>query len=160
MQMFELKQFEESPVTGIVDFEMRWDLGHGIKVDRGSFTDRRDAEKYVYSSKHSFILIMFERYVNHANVLFETGHRDFYRKEDKVVALDRCNRYKEWLIDKKLEAICKVILVLEEDMRRILPTPGNASHYSSESKLMDMIVFCKNELKNYPQTKKQMQLEV
>ena len=155
LQMFELKTFEESKVTGITDFEMRWDLGHGPRVDRGSFTNRHDAEKYVLSTKRSYILVMFERFVNHAVVLFETGHHDFYRKEDKIASLDRCRLYNQWLQDKKLEEICKVLLALEEDMRRILPTPGNSSHSSSESKLMDMIVFCKHELKNYPAGKNQ-----
>ncbi len=159
MQMFEVKTFDVCPKTGIVSFEMRWDLGHGTKTDRGNFTDRRDADKYVLSSKRSYILLLFSKYVAHARVLFETGHHDFYRTETKIASLDRCSKYNQWLADKKLEEICKVILVLEEDMRRILPTPGNPSHSSSESKLIDMIVFCKRELKNYPQTKIQAKTE-
>ena len=153
--MFELKSFDICPKTGITSFDMRWDLGHGTKTDRGSFVDRRDAEKYVLSSKRSYILIMFSKFVSHAMVLFETGHHDFYRKENKIASLDRCQKYNQWLSDKKLEEICKVILVLEEDLRRILPSPGNSSHSSSEGKILDMIIFCKKELQNYPQTKSQ-----
>lgn len=149
--MFELKSFDVCPTTGITSFDMRWDLGHGVKTDRGSFIDRKDAEKYVLSSKRSYILAMFSRYVSHARVLFEVGGADFYRKESKINALDRCQKYNQWLADKKLEVICKVILELEEDMRRILPPPANTSHDSSESKIMDMILFAKRELKNYPQ---------
>lgn len=146
MQMFELKSFEVCKQTGITSFEMSWDIGHGKKVDRGSFVDRRDAEKYVLSSKRSYILLMFSHFVNHARILFETGHHDFYRKESKLSALDRCSKYNQWLVDKKLEEICKVILALQDDMRKILPSPANPSFSSSESKIMDMIIFCKKEL--------------
>ena len=103
MQMFELKSFEVCPKTGITSFDMRWDLGHGTKTVRGSFIDRRDAEKYVLSSKRSYILLLFSKYVTHSRVLFETGHHDFYRTESKLASLDRCIRYNSWLEDKKLE---------------------------------------------------------
>ena len=160
MYMFELKSFDICPQTGITSFDMMWDLGHGTKTDRGSFIDRRDAENYVNSSKRSYILIMFSKFVSHARILFETGHRDFYRTEPKMASLDRCQRYNEWLENKKLEEICKVILALEEDLRRILPTPGNSSHSSSESKIIEMIIFCKKELQNFPQTKSQKTVTV
>ncbi|MEI7723452.1 MAG: hypothetical protein WCK09_00250 [Bacteroidota bacterium] len=148
--MFDLKSFEVCPQTGITSFEMTWDLGHGVKSDRGSFVDRTDAEKYVLSSKRSYILLMFSKFVVHSRVLFETGHHDFYRKESKLASLDRCIKYNSWLQDKKLEEICKVILALEEDLHKILPSPANPSHSSSESKIIDMILFCKKELQNYP----------
>ena len=153
MLMFELKSFEVCPKTGITSFDMRWDIGHGPKSDRGSFVDRKDAEKYILSSKKSYILLMFSKFVSHARILFENGHHDFYRTETKIAALDRCMKYNQWLADKKLEEICKVILALEEDLRKILPTPGNPSHSSSEGKMLDMIIFCKKELQNYPKTK-------
>ena len=160
MQMFELKEFAVCPKTGITSFDMRWDLGEGPKSDRGNFIDRRDAEKYILSTKRSYILVLFSKYVAHARVLFEAGHKDFYRTEPKIAALDRCSKYNQWFVDKKIEEICKVILVLEEDMRKILPTPGNPSHGSSESKLLDMIIFCKKELEHYPKVKStQLQLE-
>lgn len=158
MQMFELKSFEVCPKTGITSFDMRWDLGNGLKSDQGNFVDRRDAERYIISCKLSYIKIMFSKYVMHSRVLFETGHHDFYRKESKIASLDRCSKYNQWFDGKSLEAICKVILVLEEDLRRILPSPGNPSHSSSESKIMDMIVFCKKEMLNYPQTKNQSKI--
>ena len=152
--IFEVKKFDQSQLTGMVDYELQWDLGHGRKTDRGSFVDRRDAEHYVMDSKRSYILLLFGKYTSHANILSETGHRDFYKKEDKIKSLQRCNLYNEWLQDKSFEQICRVILALVDDMRRILPTPGNPSHSSSESKIMDMIVFCKRELMAYPERKK------
>jgi hypothetical protein len=158
MQMFEVTNYKICEVTGITSFELQWDIGHGIKTDGGNFIDSRDADNYIKSSKRSYILLMFGHYIQHARILFETGTRDFYRKESKITALDRCIKYNDWLQDKPLETICKVILKLDEDMRRILPTPGNPSHFSSESKIMDMIVFCKRELQELPLPKHQKSL--
>jgi hypothetical protein len=158
MIMFE-SNIEECKQTGITTFDLKWNLGQGPRTDRGSFVDRRDAERYVLSSKRSYILLMFEKYVSHARIIFETSQKDFYRKESKITALERCDKFKGWLQDKKLEAICKVILALEEDLRKILPSPTNPSYGSSESRIMDMIVFCKRELKDYQQTKNQQSLQ-
>jgi hypothetical protein len=150
MVMFE-SQLQVCDTTGIASFEITWDLGNGRKKDHGSFVDRRDAEKYILSSKRSYILRMFEKYVSHSRILFETGHHDFYRKESKLTALERCIRYCSWLEDKPLQSICKVILSLEEDLRKILPSPGNPSHSSSESRIVDMVVFAKRELSQLPE---------
>lgn len=151
--MFELKSFECCPTTGITSFEMHWDLGRGRKEDRGSFVDRRDAEKYVNSSKRSYMLVMYGNYVQHAQILFETGHHDFYRTVTKIEALEKCQKYNQWFQDKSLEAVCKVILAIQEDLRKILPSPNNTSFSSSESKLMDMVVFAKREFPALAQKK-------
>ena len=148
--MFEVKSFEVCPTTGITFFEIQWDTGHGPKTDRGNFTDHRDASRYIISSKRSFILIMFADYVRHVRTLLETGHHDFYRKGEKLQALERCSKYAQWLDDKKLEEICKVILSLQEDMRRILPSAANPSAAKCESKIIDMVVFCKRESGSVP----------
>ena len=102
------------------------------------------------TSKRSFILIMFADYVRHVRTLLETGHHDFYRKGEKLQALERCSKYAQWLDDKKLEEICKVILSLQEDMRRILPSAANPSAAKCESKIIDMVVFCKRESGSVP----------
>lgn len=150
MHMFEVTT-DVCEKTGIVSFEMKWDTGNGKREDRGSFSHALDCEKYITSSKRTYIYTVFCKYVVHARVLSETGHNDFYRTEAKLAALDRCLKYVDWLGDKKLEVMCKVILSLEEDLRKILPSPNNSSYSSSESRIMDMIVFSKNELKLYPQ---------
>ncbi len=150
MQKFEVKSLEVCPQTGISSFEIQWDAGHGQKTDRGSFLVSVDLDEYIRSSKRSFILIVFSDYVNHIRRLLETGHHDFYQKEEKIMALDRCTRYTEWLDDKKLEEICKILLTLQDDMRRILPSPANASFDSCESKILDIVIFCKSELWNVP----------
>lgn len=151
--MFEVKSFEVCQQTGITSFEIQWDLGRGRKSDRGSFTDQHDATQYIASSKRSFILIMFSDYVKHIRTLVENGHHDFYKKEEKLIALERCSKYTQWLNDKKLEEICKVILALQEDMRRILPSAANATLGACESKILDMVVFCKRETGIYAVTK-------
>ena len=152
--MFRITTFEICKETGITSYELRFNIGHGEKVDRGAFMQRLDADKYIVSSKRSYILLLFSRYVAHARILFDTGSNDFYRRTEKIEALDRCMKYNEWMADKSLEVIAKVILALNEDLRKILPSPSNSSYSSSESKIADMMVFCKEEMKNHPQNLK------
>ncbi len=158
-KMFKVKQFEVCRTTGITSFEIQWDLhnGKGPQTDKGAFTTRQDAEKRIESSKRSYILLIFEKYVMHSKVLMETGMNDFYRTPAKLESLDRCTRYMHWFQDKKTDAICTVIVALEEDLRRILPSPGNPSYCSSEERIIDMVVFAKKENQLNPKPSKQLQ---
>ena len=153
--MFQVNSLDVCHQTGITSFEIKFDIGQGVKTDSGSFMNKLDAEGYIHKSKVAYIRVMFERYVGHACILFETGDSDYYMNTGKLTALERCKKYNQWFDGKDLPVICKVILSLEDDMRKILPKPSNSSHSSSESKIIDMMIFCKGEMKNYPQTNKQ-----
>jgi len=157
--MFKVKQFEVCRTTGITSFEIQWDLlnGKGPQTDKGAFTTRQEAEKRIESSKRSYILLLFEKYVLHSKVLMEAGKHDFYKTPAKLESLDRCTRYMSWFQDKKLEAICRVIVALEEDLRKILPSQANPSHSLSEERILDMVVFAKSENKLNPKPSKQLQ---
>ena len=146
MQMFNLKTYDVCRRTGIISFEIEFDIGSGPKSDRGTFMSKVDADRYIYGSKRHYILIMFEKYVTHSKILFEVGTQGFYHTTEKLAALDRCLKYNSWFQDKKLEEICLVILKIREDLEKILPSPNNNSFESSKGKLLDMIVFCKKEL--------------
>lgn len=145
--------FREDPLTGVTEFELSFNIGNGEVKDKGSFMNRLDAEKYIVSSKRDYILVLFGKYVRHANVLFARGDRLFYNTTDKVKALDRCNLYDQWLQNKKLEEICRVLVALEPDMRKILPPAANRSHELSEDRVVEMIVFAKEEIRAYPAPK-------
>ena len=147
--MFKVNQFEVCRTTGITSFEIQWDLlnGKGPQSDQGTFTTRQQAEKYIDSSKRSYLLILFEHFVKHAVILTETGKHEFYRTAAKLESLDRCSKYMHWFSEEKkqLGAICKVIVALEEDLRMILPSPGNPSYASSVEQIQHMVVFSKKE---------------
>jgi len=159
--MFKVKQFEVCRTTGITSFEIQWDLlnGKGVQTDKGAFTTRQEAEKRIESSKRSYILLIFEKYVMHSKVLMEAGKHDFYRTTAKLESLDHCMKYMHWFNEEKkqLAAICRVIVSLEEDLRRILPSPGNPSYGSSEERILDMVVFAKKENQLNPKPSKQLQ---
>lgn len=144
--MFNLKTYDECRKTGIVSYEIEFDIGTGLKSDRGAFMSKTDADKHIHTSKRHYILIMFEKFINHARILHEVGSRAFYRTPEKLAALDRCQKYNEWFQDKQLQEICLVILNIREDLEKILPSPGNNSFETSKGKLLDIIVFCKKEV--------------
>jgi len=146
--MFQVKTYDVNQTTGIISFEVMFDIGTGPKTDKGSFLHKVEADKYLYGLKRDYILVVFEKYINHAKILHETGSKDFYRTPPKLEALDRLMRYNRWFQDKKLVEICTVILKLKDDLYKILPSPTNPSFTSSERKIIEMIVFCRHELEN------------
>jgi hypothetical protein len=156
--MFKVKQFEVCRTTGITSFELEWDLldGHGLQNDKGAFLYRSDAERRIESTKRSYIILLFEKYVLHAKVLIDTGKHDFYKTSAKLESLDRCSRYMHWFQDKPLDAICRVIVALEDDLCKILPTPANPSYHSSEERILDMVVFAKKENQLNPKLSKSL----
>lgn len=143
--MFQVKQFEVCP-TGITTFTIEFDLGRGMVKDHGSFLQKSDADRYILSSKKSYILLIYEKYINLIRNGIESGHKDFYCTDAKVASFERADKYTYWFQDKDLKTICKVILAIQEDLRKLLPGSGNPSLENLEGKLIDMIVFSKHEL--------------
>lgn len=152
--MFKVKKFDVCRATGITSFELEWDMhdGHGLQEDKRTYLLRSDAEKYILSCKRTYILLLFEKYVKHAQVLFETSKQDFYHTQSKIESLDHMLKYLDWFQDKNLEGVCRVLVHpdIEADLRKILLSPSNPSFDSSESRILDMLVFSKKELENYP----------
>ena len=152
--MFKVRKFDVCRATGITSFAISWDLldGHGEQNHEGAFLTRSDAEKHIISSKRSYIRLLFEKYVFHAKVLIESGNPDYYRTPGKIDSLDRLIKYCHWFQDKNLEGICRVLANpdIESHLRKLLPTPLNSSFHSSEQRVLDMMVFVKKELENYP----------
>lgn len=146
--MFEVTTLKECPITGITTYEMKWSLGRGIQTDHGNFMNLEDARQYISSSKRSYILIMFDNFVHRARCHFEIGDSEYYQKESKLASLERCTKYTQWFEGKELQTIVKVIMALEDDLRRILPKPSEKSFSGLESAIIDMIIFCKRELGN------------
>lgn len=144
--MFEVTLLNECPSTGITSYEMKWSTGTAMRQDHGSFLSRSDAEYYIASSKRSYILIMFDNFVYQAGINFEIGGSDYYLNETRLAAFQRCKKYTEWFEAKDLPTIVKVVQALQEDLRRILPKPADQSFSKLESKIVDMILFCKEEL--------------
>lgn len=154
--MFKSK-IEVCPKTGIASFSLQFNVGNGNRSHQGGFLTTQDAEKYILSCKISYILITFSKYVSHAHILLEKGSREFYAKTSKMEALDRCMKYNEYLADKPLGLICYTLIRLEEDMRKILPSPSNPSYHSSSDRIAGMMVFCREELTNHPEFLKKLQ---
>lgn len=137
---------QECPATGITTYEMTWSVGRGTQKDHGSFMNIQDARKYIASCKRSYILIMFGNFLHKARVYFEIGDSEYYQKESKLNSLERCTKYAEWFETKDLQTILKVILAIQDDLRKILPKPSEKSFSGLESSIVDMIIFCKREI--------------
>jgi hypothetical protein len=144
--MFEVTQLDVCPKTGITSFEIKWKLGRGVKTDQGSFMKFEDAIRYIDLNKRSYILIMYDDFVDKCRINFEIGDSEYYQHESKLTALERCSKYTHWFETKDLQTITKVIQAIQDDLRKILPKPSDKSFPVLEGKIMDMIIFCKKEL--------------
>ena len=140
--MFRIQQYNVCPQTGVTDFNIQFNIGTGIKEDKQAYYDKQDADKYIHGMKRDYILIMFQHFINHSQILIDLGNRDFYKTPARLEAMDKCKKANKWFNeDLPLNTICEWVLKLEADLTLILPSPSNKSRQSSEGKLRDMIVF-------------------
>jgi len=147
MHMFQVSNYSVHPSSGIVDLEIKFDIGYGEKVDKRSYFEKSDADNYIYSCKMTYILLLFEKYVNHSQILNDTGtNKAFYKTQKRSDSLDKCQRAKRWFQEQDLISICKLVLRLEQDLQNILPSPGNPSFESSKNRMYDIVVFARNEV--------------
>lgn len=92
---------------------------------------------------NSNLLQLYRLYVSHAEIISKKGHPEFYRRMDRLEALDKCNFYAKWFLGKPNLTIAKVILQIEQDLHRILPDESNTSYSSSCNNLTSIILLSK-----------------
>ena len=148
MKLLEVTSFKVDQITGFTDLEVVFDIGTGEKSERRSYQKEDSAREFIAHIKRDYILVMFSNFVNHSLILYETGNRAFYKTPERLASLDRCKNANVYFQDLVMQEICKYILRIEEDLRRILPSPNNVSYSSSEERLMNMIVFSKKVIQN------------
>lgn len=135
--------------TGLVDLDIMFNVGTGDKTDHRTYFEKQDADKYLYQSKRDFILILFERYVNHARIVMETGiNRAFYQTESRCRSMDNCFRANTYFQDQSLSSICQLLVKMENDLRNILPSPSNNSFESSKNRMWDILSFAREQVEN------------
>ncbi len=149
MKLLEVTSFKVDQITGFTDLEVIFDIGTGEISERRFYQKADSARHFIAEIKRDYILVMFANFVNHSRILYEVGSRGFYKTRERSASLNRCVAANVFFTDHEclLVEICKYILRIEEDLRRILPAPNNNSYSSSEQKLLNMIVFSKKELK-------------
>lgn len=140
--MFNVKKFSVCQVTGFTDIQLEFDAPNGNVVDTRSFRSKEDADRYILSTKHSYIVHKLERFVQHKKILVETGRRDFYVTEKRFESLEKCWKAVCWAQDQPFKRVCQVILQIKDQLYNILPSPSNVSYSSSVRELEEIIAFC------------------
>ena len=85
---------------------------------------------------------LFRDYINHAKILHATGHPEYYRKVDRIEALEKCNTYLQLYGNRPYSKLCKVIPQLKKDLETILPVPSNSSFESTRHRLTYLLILC------------------
>jgi hypothetical protein len=90
--------------------------------------------------QHAFAL--FKNYVNHARVIHLTGNPDYYRRMDRLQALDRLATYVRYLRGRNRAIVCRMIPALKPDLELVLPVTANKSYNATRQRLSYLLVLC------------------
>jgi len=89
------------------------------------------------------ILHLFKNYIYHAKRIHRKSNKLFYRREYRLEAVDRCERYLD-AYKFTPHVLHRVIPVIKNDLYAILPISTNSSYQSSLKKLNDLLILCQN----------------
>ena len=141
--MFRVVKNEFSPLTNTYDIEYQFDLGKGVSTGSYALPTEIQAINHILSAKHSYISTKYENWVRHKQILSTMGTRTYYNTPGKLLSLDKCLRGIAYFASCPFHEITRLLPIIENDLRNILPSPNNASYNSSCSTLADMLIFCK-----------------
>ncbi len=141
--MFKVNNFDVCPVTGKVDIEYFYDLGHRSGIGHYTIGNAELANKHIEGARRDYISLRYESWVLHKKTLSERGSRDFYNTMGRLKSLRKCMLGIPYFAVKPLKEICRVLPMMEIEMRNILPSPNNDTYLSSYDALGEMLYFCK-----------------
>ncbi|MEI6901196.1 MAG: hypothetical protein WCL00_15070, partial [Bacteroidota bacterium] len=96
-------------------------------------------------------IVLFSNYVYHARIIHSKGHPQYYRRMDRLGALDKCISYLQFCTGKKPEIVCRIIPKIKKELETILPVPSNHSYHKSLNRLTTLIgIFETFNHKNQP----------
>ena len=96
-------------------------------------------------------MALFRNYVNHARILHSKGHPQYYRRMDRLGALDKCISYLQLCNGRKPETVCRIVPKIQRELETILPVPSNHSYHTSRNRLATLISICESfNQKNQP----------
>lgn len=113
-------------------------FGNIDKLEK-DYIEKVSAYLFVEAHLRTWLKDALIRYVHHADILKNTGKQAFYNTIRKTEAMIRCKEYLKVIQMESLRGICYQLLNMEQDLRAILPSPGNSSYQSSKSRLEEMI---------------------
>ena len=144
--MFELVHARVDQVTGAVDLQVKFDIGNGEKTEARGYENRDQASKFLAEIKRDFILVIFDKYVNHSRILMENGSKECYQIPVKLASLDRLIKANHYFQGITLPQICSYLLVLQKDLNNVMPCQSNSSYSSSQDKLKCILDFAISNL--------------
>jgi hypothetical protein len=89
---------------------------------------------------------MVRKYIEHAQIIFNTSQNDVYRKMDKLHHMDMCRPLKEMCNDYShysMRDIVDFTMLATRHLEGILPIENNLSYISSRLKLDEIMNHCK-----------------
>lgn len=105
--------------------------------------NRTNALMYAHRHFASWLNDQFKKYVTHAIILSETGETGFYCTKSKLDSIARLKDYKLVSSSDSIHGLVLQIILLEQDMRNVLPSAKNNSYQTSHDRLEDIVEQCR-----------------
>ena len=144
--MFKIENYEVNPETGETSFNIAYDLGNGPKAHHYIKTTAEDAQRVIDSNLFTYLWDTFLRYVEHSKAIAMTGKPEFYQTDVRSQAMEKCEKAARYFDGQPVLEVCRVILLLKFDLRKIFPHEYNTSFHSSCTNVEEMINLAQDRL--------------
>lgn len=144
---FEIKNVSTDKDSGFTRIVISYNYGKQLEKDERGFDCPENANAYIGTMKRDYLKVMFEKYVHHANHIFQTSKLAYYEELNRNKSLTRCmNAVKVIAEEKSLDVVCSYIASSEMLLKHILPHPSNPSSDNSLERLNIMLSLSKQHL--------------
>lgn len=131
---------EITPDNGFFKVVVTYTDAHGNTCEeKRSYLKQTEAALFAVKKQTEWLRDGLTRYINHADILYHTGRPDFYITTRRSNALMICKSYLQTIPYESYRGISMLILNLEQELRAILPSPGNKSFRSQTDKLEELV---------------------
>ena len=144
---------EIDPDKSFVSVDIKFSNGHGnIEQVKTKFSCEENA--YLYLEEHlcQYLRIKLVKYIQHAEILYHTGHMAFYKTIRRTEALWRCIELVQVIDAYNLVGLSTKIKRIEQDLKDILPSPKNTSYSTSCDNLKEISFYASFARKYLKQT--------
>ncbi len=143
MISFKTHYLFEDKLTGSARLVFSMGLENIERYHEKDLPNIASAEAYLNDTKRTWLLNCLEKFINHKKLIW----LNVPNNQNQLQNWNSCYKAYNDFFDKPLKTICQRVLVGEQFLKNILPSPNNDSHQSSVNNLEMIINFCKEETK-------------
>lgn len=141
--IYQINNFDACQLTGFTDIEVSYNYGKGITTEKRSFTSEGNAIAYIRSEIKESIFSRYQDYIRSAKNLYDGGNGVHHTiGKDKAFKKLYSTINKLWDCD--IEAMCKNIAHLRNELYQILPGEKHPYYNGLHNEALEICAFAKS----------------